>query len=278
MMWSDAARLRCDSSVRSSSSSHGHALSNRSGAKGCLMSGARRFRRAASASSLRHSASLTNMARAFGSLCGAGRRDASPSSLAPARSDSGALLVHQAPSAKEKKQSVGRSSGKPRPPQLEAALSPAFWEESGHRPSSLPHPPGFPNGVTTEMSLASPRPSACTPSSPHDSDYGLANWQLGLETLLDVRKGDVASPLPSARHTDANVDTQLQLQLQRELTSLQAQVEYWKERAVQTMHDARDVKMKSARCALLFVWGIFRAWQRHAKVYREAHAGLQTEQ
>merc|ERR1712037_124552 len=117
------------------------------------------------------------------------------------------------------------------------------------------------------MSLASPQSSACMPSSPRDSEYGLANWQLGLEALLDVRKSDPASPPLSARHSDVNVDT-----------LLQDQVDYWKERAVQTMHDAHAVKMKPARCALLFVWGIFRTWQKHARMDRDAPAEPQTQQ
>jgi len=216
-MLTDATGLHSDDSLRFSSLSHGHARVGGSTTKGSLIRGIRR---------LRHSAPLTNVARAFGALCGAGAQDASPSSRAPAYSDSDALLAYEGPPAKKKKgQSREPSSGKPRPPPHEAVVRSILLEEPGHRPSFLPCPPGFAKGVDTEVptiSIASPRPSACTPSSPCDSEYGLANWQLGLQTLLDVTKCDSTSPPPSAGHNDANVDRQLQLQLIAEGADLAA--------------------------------------------------------
>lgn len=272
-MLTDATGLHSDDSLRSSSSSHGHARGGGSTTKGCLIRGVRR---------LRHSASLTNVARAFGALCGAGAQDASPSSLAPAYSDSDALLAHQAPPSKKKKgQSRQPSSGKPRPPPHEAVVRSFLFEEPGHRPCFLPCPLGFAKRVDTEVptiSLASPGSSACTPSSPRDSEYGLANWQLGLQTLLDVTKCSTTSPPPSAGHNDANMDRQLQLQLQRELTSLQAQIDYWKGCVVRTMYDARVLQTKSTPSAVLLVCGILHAWQKHARKDREARAGPQTLQ
>jgi hypothetical protein len=99
-------------------------------------------------------------------------------------------------------------------------------------------------------------PPASTLASPRDSEFGVADWQLGMEAMLDTRASQ-KSQLDSAQH----------------VANLQAEVDLWKERAVQMLCSSK-MDTKAARRSLVFVWRVFTAWHRQAASSSKQAAGV----
>lgn len=94
------------------------------------------------------------------------------------------------------------------------------------------------------LSVSMSPPASAFAASPRDSEFGVADWQLGMDAMLDAR----ASQKP-------------QVDCAQHVANLQAEVDFWKERVVQVMC-ASKMDTKAARRSLVFLWRFFNAWQK----------------
>jgi hypothetical protein len=100
--------------------------------------------------------------------------------------------------------------------------------------------------VDVEVMMLSPSGSlTLSQSTPRDSEFGLSDWQLGMDAMLDAQ---------GARK--AKVDAQ-------QVAELQAELQFWKERVGDVLCAAK-MDTKAARRSLVFAWRVFRAWQQQA--------------
>jgi len=107
--------------------------------------------------------------------------------------------------------------------------------------------------VVLQLDL-SPRTSSEQPGSPRDSEFGLADWQLGMEALLDNRhldKKGIACDMGDVE----------------QMKALQAELAYWKEKTVNVML-ASKLNTRAARQSLMFLWRAFNAW--HSQLESQA--------
>lgn len=94
------------------------------------------------------------------------------------------------------------------------------------------------------------------PASPRDSEFGIADWQLGMEAMLDGQRSHHSGAFACGDSA-------------QQLASLKAEVDFWKEKAVTTMCHAK-LDTKAARRSLIFLWRTFNAWRRETVLVRTA--------
>lgn len=127
-----------------------------------------------------------------------------------------------------------------------AASDPVAWLEPGN--ASFQPPPSSAI-VLVEPCCLSPRASEDA-ASPRDSEFGLATWQLDMATMLDDQHSEKSVVL----HVNAS----------QKLVALQAELDLWKDRAVNMMCAAK-MNTKVARASLVFLWRAFSTWRSEAK-------------